>query len=122
MLPVRPGIVPANRLALGQQRRDRLAEGPGGLAVGAGLALVDLRALGVDAEHDCLAGRGDSVGERVGGECGRAGQHENCKRKTLECRHGASSGKSLVIARSSCDEAIQYLSAETVWIASLRSQ
>ncbi len=27
-----------------------------------------------------------------------------------------------VIARSPCDEAIQYPSAETVWIASLRSQ
>src|SRR4051812_37015167 len=27
VLPVRPGIVPADRLALGQQRRDRLAEG-----------------------------------------------------------------------------------------------
>ncbi|MGY4503538.1 hypothetical protein ACVWYH_007495 [Bradyrhizobium sp. GM24.11] len=34
----------ADRLALGQQRCDRLAKGPGELAVGTWLALIDLRA------------------------------------------------------------------------------
>jgi hypothetical protein len=41
--------------------------------------------------------------------------------KILEEGHRCRSWK-LVIARSSCDEAIQTVSAETVWIASLRSQ
>ncbi len=48
VLPGRPGIVPADGLAIEQQRRDRLAERPGQLAVGAGLAFVDLRAFGVE--------------------------------------------------------------------------
>ena len=37
----------ADGLAVEEQGRDRLAERPGELAVGAGLALVDLRAFGV---------------------------------------------------------------------------
>ena len=49
VLPARTGIVPADGLAVGDQRRDRLAESPGELAVGAGLAFIDLRALGMDA-------------------------------------------------------------------------
>src|SRR6185369_3854290 len=35
------------------------------LALSAGLALVDLRTLGVDAEHDRLARRRDGLGERL---------------------------------------------------------
>jgi hypothetical protein len=51
--------VAADRLAVEQQGGDRLAERPGELAVGAGLALVDLRAFGVPGRNDRLAGRRD---------------------------------------------------------------
>ena len=56
MLPVRPGVMPADGLAVRQQRRDRLTERPGELAVRACLALVDLRAFGMQGEHDGFAG------------------------------------------------------------------
>ena len=58
--------------APGEQRRHRFAEGPGELAVGGCLAVIDLRAFGMDAEHDRLAGGGDGVGERLRG-CGGSG-------------------------------------------------
>src|SRR5262245_21740371 len=65
MLPVGPGIVAADRLALTEQGRDRLAERPGELAVRGSLAFIDLGALGVDAEHDGLAGCGNGVRKRL---------------------------------------------------------
>lgn len=86
MLPVRSGIVPADRLALGEQGGDRFTKSPGELAVGAGLAFIDLRALGVDAEHDALAGRGDGVGKRVGGHS-RSSEQQQAGDGKLD-RHG----------------------------------
>src|SRR5262245_15529332 len=65
VLPVRPGIVTADGFAVEQQRRDRLAKYPCELAVAAGLALVDLRALGMEREHRGLAGRRDRVRDMV---------------------------------------------------------
>ena len=56
--------MPADGLAIEQQGRDRFAECPGQFAVGAGLAFVDLRALGVNAEHDGLSRRRNGVGKR----------------------------------------------------------
>src|SRR5204863_7906071 len=47
MLPVRSGVVTADGLAVQDERRDGLAEGPSELAVRARLAFVDLRAFGV---------------------------------------------------------------------------
>ena len=64
VFPVRPRIVPADGLAVEQQRRDRLAECPGQLAVAGSLAFIDLRAFGVEREHDRFAGRCDGVGKR----------------------------------------------------------
>src|SRR5262245_18484377 len=61
VLPVRPGIVAPDGFAVEQQRRDRLAERPCELAVAAGLALVDLRALGMGRDNRGLAGRRDRV-------------------------------------------------------------
>src|SRR3954447_26820386 len=55
VLPIRSGVVPADRLAIEKQRRDRLAEGPGELAVRACLALIDLRAFGVKGRDRGLA-------------------------------------------------------------------
>ena len=75
MLPVRAGVVASDRLAVEQERRDRLAERPG-QAAGARLALVDLRAFGLQRHDDRLARRGDrrrhlGVGvTRCQGECG----------------------------------------------------
>src|SRR3954452_21968528 len=91
MLPVRSGIVTADRLALRQQGGDRFAKTPGELAVGAGLALVDLRALGVDAEHDSLAGGGDGVGKRVGGRS-RSSEQQQAGDGKLD-RHGRITAK-----------------------------
>src|SRR5271157_1276826 len=45
MLPVGAGVMAADRLAVKQQRRDRLAESPQQLAVLAGLTLVNLGTL-----------------------------------------------------------------------------
>src|SRR6266699_1333381 len=45
VLPVRAGGMAADRLALEQERRDRLAEYPGELAIAARLALINLGAL-----------------------------------------------------------------------------
>ena len=63
VLPVRTGVVAADGLAVEQQRRDRLAERPGELAVGAGLALVHLRAFGVPGRDRGLARRRDRGGK-----------------------------------------------------------
>src|SRR5664279_5282237 len=62
VLPIRPGIMPADGLAIEQQSRDRLAERPGQFAVGAGLAFIDLRAFGVNAEHNGFSRRRNGVG------------------------------------------------------------
>src|SRR5882762_10586845 len=43
VLPARSRVMAPDGLAVREQRRDRLTEGPGELAVGARLALVDLR-------------------------------------------------------------------------------
>ena len=59
VLPVRTGIVAPDGFAIEQQRRDRLAERPCELAVAAGLALVDLRALGMERDNRALARRRD---------------------------------------------------------------
>jgi hypothetical protein len=45
VLPVRAGVMAADRLAVEQERRDRLAEYPGELAIAARLALINLGAL-----------------------------------------------------------------------------
>ena len=69
-LPARAGEVPADRLAVDQQRRNRLAELPDELAVRAGLAVVDLRALGMDGRDHGFIRRGDRVRYlRVRGRC-----------------------------------------------------
>ncbi len=86
VLPGRSGIVTADGLAFGQQCRDRLAERPGQLAVGAGLAFVDLRAFGVHAEHDGFARRRNGAGKRwFGGGCAhqRTRQQQQGERKSL---------------------------------------
>ena len=59
MLPIRPGIVTSDGFAVEQQRRDRLAERPCELAVAAGLALVDLRTLGMERDNGALPRRRD---------------------------------------------------------------
>jgi hypothetical protein len=43
--PVRAGVMAADRLAVEQERRDRLAEYPGELAIAARFALINLGAL-----------------------------------------------------------------------------
>ncbi len=58
----------ADNLVVRHQRRDRLPESPGQLAVVARLAFVDLRALGMHGEDDGLARRGQGLGKgRLGG-------------------------------------------------------
>src|SRR3981189_944318 len=52
-------IVALDGLSIEQERRDRFAKRPGELAVGAGLALVDLRALGGERGHRGRARRRD---------------------------------------------------------------
>src|SRR3954467_3163674 len=87
VLPVRPGIMPADRLAVRKKRRDRLAKHPGECAVGAGFAFIDLRAFGMQREHwgftrscdglgkCCLGGRVDErPGEKDGSEYGVLGE------------------------------------------------
>src|SRR2546423_1318316 len=59
----------------------------------AGLALIYLRSLVVDAEHDTPNGLGDGVGEWVRGEGGGDGDQDKCRRKSFEGGHGAFSGK-----------------------------
>jgi hypothetical protein len=60
--------MPADGLAIGDQGGDRLAKSPGQLAVGARLAFIDLRALGMQREDRGFAGGGDGFGEgRLGG-------------------------------------------------------
>src|SRR5436309_11419465 len=61
VLPVGTGVMTADRLAVDQQRRDWLAEDPVQLAVGAGLAFIDLRAFGMHRQHGGLAGRRDRI-------------------------------------------------------------
>lgn len=56
VLPTRPRVVPADRLAGDKQRRDRLAELPHELPAGIGLALVDLSALRMNRGGDGLPG------------------------------------------------------------------
>ena len=55
VLPIGPGIVATHRRAIEQQRRDRLAELPGELAGGVGLAVVDLGAFGMQRHNTGLA-------------------------------------------------------------------
>src|ERR1700716_2040595 len=69
-LPGRAGIMAADNLVVRNQRRDRLPESPGQLAIIAGLAFVDLRALRMHGEHDCFSRRRNGVGKRcLGGAC-----------------------------------------------------
>ena len=75
VLPVRPGVMPADGLAVEQERRDRLAERAGELAVGTGLALVHLRALGVEGRN-CGFARGGDCGGRLRGRDARQGEHD----------------------------------------------
>src|ERR1700731_2502334 len=58
-----PGAVLAHHLAVGGERRLRCDEGPGELAVGARLALVELQAHGMDREHYRFSGCGDRRGQ-----------------------------------------------------------
>ena len=101
--------MPADGLAVGDQRRDRLAEGPGELAVGAGLAFVDLRALGMEREHRGFAGGGDGFGK---GRLGGGGARRKQKEEGAVLSDGIAmpprrSGTVLtVVARSDSDEAI----------------
>ena len=53
-LPCRARIVPADRVAITYERRDRLSELPGLLAAGAGFAVIDLQAYRVHLENDRL--------------------------------------------------------------------
>ena len=62
--------MPADRLAVLEERCDRLAKCPGECAVRAGLAFVDLRAFGMQLEDGGFAGSRDGVGK--GGLGGRA--------------------------------------------------
>jgi hypothetical protein len=55
--------VTADDLAVGKQRRNRFAEGPNRLAVGASFALIDLRAFGMHRQHDGRSRCCDGVGE-----------------------------------------------------------
>ena len=64
-LPARARAVLAHHLAVGGERRLRRDEGPGQLAVGAGLALVELQAHGMDREHRGFSGCGDRPGQRL---------------------------------------------------------
>jgi hypothetical protein len=79
VLPAWSGIVTADGLAIRQQRGDRFAERPAKLAVGAGLAFIDLCALGLHREHNSFSRHGDSVGKRcLGGR--RAHQRPHSSR------------------------------------------
>jgi hypothetical protein len=75
VLPVRAGIVAADGLAVEQERRDRLAERPGELAIVAGLALVDLRAGGIKGSHDGFARCCDRCWQLRESLAGAAGEH-----------------------------------------------
>src|SRR5262249_6903235 len=57
VLPARPGKMAADAFAIEQQGRDRLAEGPCQLALGAGLAFIDLCAFGIERDDRVLAMR-----------------------------------------------------------------
>ena len=92
VLPVGSRIMTADGLALQQQRRDRLAERPGQLAVIAGFALIDLRALGKECGDGGLArscdggrdlGRGTAAGERG---------DDDAQSERLADTHGQNSG------------------------------
>src|SRR5262249_54575339 len=72
VLPVRPRIVTADGLAIEQERRARLAERPGKLAVVAGFAFVDLRALGMERDDGALARRREGGGNRADAAVGRS--------------------------------------------------
>jgi hypothetical protein len=87
VLPARTGIVPADGLAVGDQGGDRLAKSPGQLAVGARLAFIDLRALGMEREDRGFAGGGDRFGEgRLGGGGARRKQkEEGCGPERRHC-------------------------------------
>jgi len=61
VLPAWPRVVPANRLAVEKERRDRLAELPRELAARIGLALVDLSPLRMERRDDGLPRRGNGV-------------------------------------------------------------
>ena len=61
--------MPADGLAVLEERRDRLAKCPGQLAIGAGLAFVDLRAFGMQREDGRFTWSSDGVGK-----CGLGGR------------------------------------------------
>src|SRR5262245_59904367 len=89
VIPVRAGVVAADRLAVDEERRDRLAERPGELAVGAGLAVIDLRALGMQRRDHALARRRDRRGD-LGGSLARKqsrGSKRQGKRRSIN--HGS---------------------------------
>ena len=56
VIPVGSGIVAADGLAVEDQRRDGFAESPGELAVRTGLALVELRADGMERDNPASPG------------------------------------------------------------------
>ena len=103
--------MPADGLAIGDQGRDRLAERPGELAVGARLAFIDLRALGMQREDRGFAGAAIGFGEgRLGGGGAQSRQQNEDRPRYLSDgiarRSAACSGCLTVIARSDSDEAI----------------
>src|SRR5713101_2086677 len=76
--PTRTCIVPTDGLAVGDQRRNRLAELPDELATAIRLAFVDLGALGVNGQHHRLTGRGDRIGHLRGQDRGDRRRQEAC--------------------------------------------
>ena len=70
-----------DRLAVLQQRGDGLTEDPGELAAGARLALVDLRALGVQSDHGGFSGHRDR-GRHLRRGSGR--KHGYCDKRSDE--------------------------------------
>jgi hypothetical protein len=62
VLPIWPGVVPADGFAVQKKRCYRFAELPGEFAVRAYLALLNLRAFGMEHSNCRFARRGDGIG------------------------------------------------------------
>src|SRR5215213_5066810 len=90
VFPGRSGIMPADRLAVQKQRRDRLAKRPGECAVAAALAFINLRAFGMQREHCGFTRSCDGLGKGfLGGRVHeRPGEKDGSEYGVLRERHG----------------------------------
>src|SRR5439155_7964907 len=90
VFPIRSGVMPAGRLAVRKRRGDRLAKYPGERAASDGLALVDLRAFGMQREHRGFTWSCDGLGKRGLGGCAdeRPGEKDGSEYGVLGERHG----------------------------------